>query len=454
MKQAITITLLLAAISSGQLMDKPELEWAVAYPNFSEILEVDEGNGGFICGCSDALRFMDDTGSVQWSIGPTDVGWYYLKNQAVLHVEGEGYVSTGVGKVTAGSSYSIFFMKIDYSGNPLWIKNYDDPETTDYAFDVISLPDSGFAVAARRGWDTWVLRTDSQGDTLWTRQWGAEGSNRAVGLLNTNSELTVLMRGSTSSTPGGPHLVRYDLNGNLLWECNIPLLEGENAQAICKASDGGFLILTNDYPLIVHTDSVGSVQWSHGPHSTGYEPRAWSVNSTMDGGFVVGVGAEDSYGVISRHSLDLGIIEWWDVVYDYICTDVYSVRQLSQGGYIAAGKANPNPSPNPPQAILLRYAPETGIAEPDTEFAFSLEVSPTPCNTLMSISFSQPEIGYISVQVFDLSGRLISTVAEGCFPAGSSSVEWTVPEELTSGCHFIRCVNGSESITQNFVLLR
>ena len=243
---------------------------------------------------------------------------------------------------------------------------------------------------------------------------------------------------------------RLDTDGNMLWETAISVLAGESAQAMCEASDGGLLILTGYIPEVAHTDYQGISDWDLHTFSTG-QGYGWSISSTMDGGFVVGTGSEDSYGAISRHSIDQGAQEWWDVVYDYVCTDVYCVRQLSQGGYIAAGKAHPVAGGY--QAILVKYAPETGISEQEPPNTPSLSLSPLPFSSSLSIQISLPVEGAVAIRVYDTTGRLIDVVADEIFPVGEGSVEWVVPEGVSSGCYLIQYNSASGSVSERCILI-
>jgi hypothetical protein len=139
----------------------------------------------------------------------------------------------------------------------------------------------------------------------------------------------------------------------------------------------------------------------------------------------------------------------------------YSCLQLPEGGYIACGSygvfeymTDENDGSRGSTGFLVRYAPETGISEPDVSTNPSLAVSPNPCSSVLSVSFEQPEARYASVQIIDLSGRLVSTIADEYLPAGNSSVEWAVPEELTSGCYFVQYNSEFGSRTESVALIR
>jgi hypothetical protein len=104
--------------------------------------------------------------------------------------------------------------------------------------------------------------------------------------------------------------------------------------------------------------------------------------------------------------------------------------------------------------FLVRYAPETGIAEPEPQGTPQLEVFPNPFSSVLSVSFNLPESGEASVLIYDLSGRLVGTVEDELFPPGESTIQWTVPEGISSGCYLIRYSAGSESAVETVVLIK
>lgn len=142
----------------------------------------------------------------------------------------------------------------------------------------------------------------------------------------------------------------------------------------------------------------------------------------------------DLSGIISRHD-SLGNELWRDYVYNSGCRALYAVRQLSQGGYIAAGKAfTPE---NGTQGLLIKYAPEVGIEHQENSLRVAINsIFPNPVSLTASIEFSLPEPGSASLTLYDLNGRVVNIVSEGLFVKGSNIVEWTVSVNLSSGCTY------------------
>ena len=456
------VVLLFLLLSPAYSIDPPEIEWEVLYGySFNCVRETSDGNliltGWRQYNYPRTIFLYSTDGTKIWesSVYPDNA-----VSRAVVETPDGGFVATGYGVPEAGSThYSLSLYKISAEGDALWSRLYmlSDGIRGD-GYSIALLPDGGFSVCGRKdpleGMDqAWILRTDSQGDTLWTREWGWVYNDAAMSILYIEDGLTVLMHGNTPSTPGGPHLVRYDMDGNLLWEMQLDFPGGVTcfAQQMCRASDGGLLVLDNYHPEIAHYDLQGNFDWYFAPPGVG-EPWGWSVSTTMDGGILFGGECADNperkgiCGMISRHNAD-GMELWRDYVYNSGCDIIYSAIQLSQGGYIAAGQANG-------QGYLIKYAPEMGIEETTPSAGLEMSVFPNPCSSELSVIFGLPEAGSASVHIYDLPGRLVSMVADGEFPSGSNTITWTVPEGLSSGCYLVRMDTSYGHITENCVLIR
>jgi len=422
---------------------------------------------------------LDMNGNVLWA---ADYTRYSMFGQDGVVLPDGSMAITGYGQSQYGSSRELFIMKINQDGSSAWTKVYDYPDTKEAGYGITCLPDGGFAVCGRVhgtgiSWgQAWILRTDSYGDTLWTKEWGRISSNSTdygKSVLYVNDMLCVLTMGADDTLQtGGTHLLFYDLDGNYLYGSDYPNLDYYFPGDICKASDGGVTFVTETLPVIWHTDQYGETLWWHSipePFGSGTNHEGFCVRRTMDSGFVFsGWGGEtpewdqrsanelstteinETYdtqdGWLARYDSD-GELLWTFQNCTGTSNHFYSVVQLPQGGYMACGTWGGS-------GYLVRYAPETGISSPDPAASLSIQVSPNPFNSQLSVSFNLPEAGNASVRIYDLSGRLISTVTEGLFPAGSNSVEWDVPVELSSGCYFVQYNSELGSRTESVVLIK
>ncbi len=347
------LILLVLPVSTGFAMDPPDIEWIKLYEDWTKIKTIIETNdGGYVTTVStgslpvNSIFKLDQDGNVIWTT-PTNL--YAQNGSTVIELDDGSLIVAGYAVESQASSIALMLAKYDSSGAEIWTRIYDWSDSADeYARSVCQTPDGGYGICGfidpPEGMDiAWILRTDSQGDTLWTREWGYTSWATAVEILYLDNGLTVFAQGNTPSTPGGPHLLRYDMDGNLLWETDFPDWPAYSAQAMCEASDGGLLLMDNYWPRIVHTSYTGEPEWWFWPPG-GNQPYSSSLSTTMDGGILYSGdirGEPDSRGVcgvIARfdsHGEDL----WHDFIYDHSCDAIYSATQLSQGGYIAAGRS-------------------------------------------------------------------------------------------------------------------
>jgi len=103
-----------------------------------------------------------------------------------------------------------------------------------------------------------------------------------------------------------------------------------------------------------------------------------------------------------------------------------------------------------PQAAITSVQNITH-ASPTT---FNLEQNyPNPFNPFTNISFSLPSKSLVSLKVFDLLGREVTTIISEILPAGNYTRQWNAIN-MSSGVYFYRLHAGSFSETRKLVLLR
>jgi len=459
-------------------IDPPGISWIRTYfegyySNFTEVRETNDG--GFVATVATAVvpqfalcRF-NSMGDTLWTAisGRFNQTCYWVEE-----LSNGDFVVTGQSKETSGSSLGLLLARCDSEGDEIWNHLYDLPESTEIGYCVIPLPDGGFAACGlinpASGMDqAWVLRTDADGDTLWTSQWGWTYNDKAMRIIYVDGGLTILMQGSTQYTAGGPHLVRYNMDGDLLWETSIDELAGEYAEDMCYSPwDGGYGIVTSGTisRSLAHVDGQGNFLWRVFAGSDGY-----SISTTMDGDYIFGgqkyTFTPGFYPTGSHIETDsewrghvalfspVGDKLWEDWIYEFGCMAIYSIRQLSQGGYVAVGQSLDAEFHQ--NGLMICYEPETGIAEssaPQGDGSLAVPI-PNPSTGGFSISFSLTTNSIVSLAVYDLDGRRVADLYQGTAAAGYHTLGWDT-SNLPSGCYIVvlRTEEGVES--KSCVLLR
>ncbi|MCD6587832.1 MAG: T9SS type A sorting domain-containing protein [Candidatus Fermentibacteraceae bacterium] len=499
----VMITLLFTVLSYG--VDPPVKLWERQYyaaydgAKFSDI-ELTNSGMLFLTGSAYDFTYPFNDNFVAYLLNlDGDVIWevmhpFYRAFSSDGCVLSDGsFAITGKCLENTNSSVGLYLEKISPDGTIMWSKIYDYPDTKEEGYGITCLPDGGFAVCGKVNgtgqWagDAWFLRTDSQGDTLWTRTWGTFIENYGKSVVFNNGEICFLAKGGDDTlTTQGTHLLFYDLDGNYLRGTDYgDVLEYLLPADMCIASDGGYTFTTKYFPPVWHTDQYGETLWWQSIYVT---PNDWHkgycIRRTMDSGYIFS--GWDGYYEYEPDGNLTDYEEGWLARFDSEGNELwninntisvnhafYSVVQLPEGGYMACGAYNVWKSMNGNDdqwthspledmdgvsrgstGFLVRYAPETGITSPDSDSSLSVEVFPNPFSSVLSVSFNLPESGEASVLIYDLSGRLVGTVADEVFPAGENTVQWTVPGSVSSGCYLLRYNAGLEPGVKTVVLIK
>jgi flagellar hook assembly protein FlgD len=100
----------------------------------------------------------------------------------------------------------------------------------------------------------------------------------------------------------------------------------------------------------------------------------------------------------------------------------------------------------------------SGPAEiPSAPFRLEYGV-PNPFNPSTTIRFSLPERAEASLAVFDITGRLVRTLAAETLPAGRQTQVWDGRDDrgarVSSGVYLVRLQAGGHVATQKILLLK
>jgi len=111
------------------------------------------------------------------------------------------------------------------------------------------------------------------------------------------------------------------------------------------------------------------------------------------------------------------------------------------------------------EVVVPDVATAIETPEPDTvALRPSLRVWPNPSNPKCTISYELPRPGPASVEILDLRGRVVRTLASGWRAAGSHRAVWDGRDDggrpAASGAYFGRVVYGETSMSARVVLVR
>jgi hypothetical protein len=207
-----------------------------------------------------------------------------------------GFVIAGLTRPMGSDFDDFYVVKINSEGDTLWTRTYGGAGD-DQAYSIQQTPDGGFMIAGvtnsygAGGRDAYVVKTDALGDSLWTRTYGGSGDDGARSLQQTTDGGCVIA-GFTDSFDAGGHdfyLVKINALGDTLWTRTYGG-EIDQAYSVQQTTDGGYVLagLTVGWQIfsVVKTDSLGDTLWTRVYHHDGVD-EAPSIRQTLDGGYVI-----------------------------------------------------------------------------------------------------------------------------------------------------------------------
>jgi hypothetical protein len=135
---------------------------------------------------------------------------------------------------------------------------------------------------------------------------------------------------------------------------------------------------------------------------------------------------------------------------DYVNTDAYGWWRIHAFDISAGGVCTFN---------LWRielYGTNTGIVNllgvtPDNYYLDN--PFPNPFNSSIVVKYGLPTDSYITIDIYDILGRLIQTPVKGVYPAGSYQLKWDGADYPT-GVYFIKMASASFTQIQKAVLIK
>jgi len=201
------------------------------------------------------------------------------------------------------------------------------------------------------GKDIYLIKTNNNGDTLWTKTYGMAGDEQAWSVRQLQGG-GYIMAGYTNSTGAGGldvYLLKTDANGNLIWAKTFGGTSVEDGFSVEETNDRGYILAgaTESFGsglfdvYVIKTDSAGTMQWAKTYGDT-LNDYGQTIHQTTDGGYIIG-GSTGSFGAVGSDAYLIktdsagGVL--WSKTFGGVGNDyTYSVQQLSSGGYILCGQ--------------------------------------------------------------------------------------------------------------------
>jgi hypothetical protein len=134
---------------------------------------------------------------------------------------------------------------------------------------------------------------------------------------------------------------------------------------------------------------------------------------------------------------------------------LFAAMVLLAGSAWAAGDTLTIVQVNDSHSHLVPHGPKDAMTNPETlPFRFCLwQNYPNPFNPATTIAYNLPENCLVRLEIYNLLGQRVATLADGWQGAGQRAVRWEAGD-LTSGIHICRFTAGDFTQTRKMSLLK
>ena len=314
-------------------------------------------------------------------------------------------------------------IKYDLSGSQQWIRKDTLINGSDEVIGMEADPSGNIIVTCDHGLNILTFKYNSAGARIWKKSYtGISGDyyDRVTDLAVDPSGNVFLTGNSvrTSGSGGEDFLtLKYDPSGNLLWErfYNGTRGDGDYSNGISVDGDGNAYITGVAYDLNFDFNYMTIKYGSDGT-------QIWKIS--YDGGFT--------------HRSD----------------GARAIALDPEGNVIVSGISSRGT--NFDDITTVKYSQTTGISQISSQAPekFSLSQNyPNPFNPVTKIKYELRVSNYVSLNVFDVTGKEVSSLINQIQSAGTYEVSFDATS-LTSGIYFYKLETDNFSETKRMLLVK
>ncbi len=287
----------------------------------------------------------------------THAGWWKVYGGSkgdcgmfVQQTSDGGYIVTGYTYSFGAGRDDLWLLRTDENGDTIWTHTYGG-EGLDYGLAVYQTQDGGYMVFGGTEsfigrWEIWILKTDSYGDTLWTRRYLG-----GISSAQPTSDGGYIIAGGNWVAG---YLQKIDSLGDTLWpKKNYENFWQHALHFAEETSDGGYIAtgeiagtVCNSSLWLIKTDTEGDTVWTKrywaGRETSFY--RGYCVRGTSDRGFIIA--GVDYDNPLSQSLYLIKTDSNGDTMWSYLHSKGISVpvcvEETSEGEYLVQGEYNPD----------------------------------------------------------------------------------------------------------------
>jgi hypothetical protein len=177
----------------------------------------------------------------------------YENGYSVQQTSDSSYVIVGRTSSFGSGLEDVYFIKTNANGDTLWTKTYGGIDY-DAGRAVQQTTDGGYIIAGRTSSsgagsaDVYLIKTNADGDTLWTRTYGGADGDDGYSVQQI-SDSGYIIAGITYSFGFWPdvYLIKTDSLGDTLWTKTYGEVDIDEGDSVQETIDGGYIIAGNTF---------------------------------------------------------------------------------------------------------------------------------------------------------------------------------------------------------------
>lgn len=236
-----------------------------------------------------------------------------------------------------------------------------DFDSTSIAYKALQTPDGGYIVAGgikKNNDDVYLLKLDSNGDTLWTKTFGDNSRDWAVDIcITADDQYLVVGRkdhyidiSSNGEAYGKIWILKFDVNGEIIWSKAYGDDFNNYAKKVVKTKDGGYIVsgVKGNQKInymgdawVLKLDELGDTVWTKTLHFSNYLSEGNSIIESSENEYIItgstSIGSLADAGIFCAKLTYGGDTLWTRVFEGYSGNDIVETADTC---YIIVGRSS------------------------------------------------------------------------------------------------------------------